>query len=90
MDRNVYQYDDRFIAPCFGYRGAEDYYESNAAKHFLVERMLWIPGECYTAIDWPRLPMIEAVPAYCGRRLSSETRARYDGKYYKRTFSIKG
>jgi uncharacterized protein len=70
--RNVYQYDDCFIAPRFGYRGAEDYYESNAAKHFLagISRPTlilhalddpWIPGECYTAIDWPRLPMIEAV-----------------------------
>jgi uncharacterized protein len=70
--RNVYEFDDRFIAPLFGYRDAEDYYESNAAKHFLagIEKPAlilhalddpWIPGACYSAVDWPCLPMIEAV-----------------------------
>jgi predicted alpha/beta-fold hydrolase len=70
--RNVYEFDDRFIAPRFGYRDAQDYYESNSAKHFLagiarptlILQALddpWIPGVCYTTIDWPRLPMIEAV-----------------------------
>ncbi len=70
--RNVYEFDDRFIAPLFGYRDAEDYYETNAAKHFLagISRPTlivhalddpWIPEACYRAIDWPRLPMIEAV-----------------------------
>ncbi|MCI0598134.1 MAG: alpha/beta fold hydrolase [Beijerinckiaceae bacterium] len=70
--RNVYEFDDRFIAPRFGYRDAPDYYERNAAKHFLgniarpslILHALddpWIPAACYTAIDWPRLPMIETV-----------------------------
>lgn len=70
--RNVYEFDDRFIAPRFGYRDAMEYYESNAAKHFLagIARPTlilhalddpWIPADCYTAIDWPRLPIIEAV-----------------------------
>lgn len=70
--RNVYEFDDRFIAPRFGYKGALDYYESNAAKYFLggIARPTlilhalddpWIPGSCYTAIDWPRMPMIGAV-----------------------------
>ncbi|MGH6834461.1 MAG: YheT family hydrolase [Methylocella sp.] len=70
--KNVYEFDDRFIAPRFGYRDAPDYYESNAAMHFLagISRPTlilhalddpWIPAACYTAIDWPRLPMIEAV-----------------------------
>jgi len=70
--RTVYEFDDCFIAPRFGYRGARDYYESNAAKHFitriarptLILHALddpWIPADCYTAIDWSRLPMIEAV-----------------------------
>src|ERR1700732_4425652 len=58
--RNVYEFDDRFIAPRFGYRDAQDYYESNAAKHFLARitrPMLvlhalddpWIPAASYTA-----------------------------------------
>ena len=70
--RNVYEFDDRFIAPLFGYRGAEDYYETNAAKNFLagIQRPTlilhalddpWIPEACYRAIDWSRLSMIEAV-----------------------------
>jgi uncharacterized protein len=70
--RNVYEFDDRFIAPLFGYRDAEDYYETNAAKNFLagirkptlILHALddpWVPGACYGAVDWPRLPMIEAV-----------------------------
>ena len=69
--RNVYEFDDCFIAPRFGYRDAQDYYESNAARHFLagiarptlVLHALddpWIPAACYTAIDWSRLPMIDA------------------------------
>ena len=70
--RNVYEFDDRFIAPRFGYRDAQDYYENNAAKHFLASIARptlvlhalddpWIPAACYTEIDWSRLPMIEAV-----------------------------
>jgi len=70
--RNVYEFDDRFIAPRFGYRDAQEYYECNAAKNFLSGIGLptliihalddpWIPGECYSAVDWQRLPMIEAV-----------------------------
>lgn len=68
--RNLYEFDDRFVAPHFGYRGAQDYYESNAAKNFLVGASLptlilhalddpWVPAESYTAIDWSNLPMIE-------------------------------
>lgn len=70
--RNVYEFDDHFIAPRFGYRNALDYYESNAAKHFLARIARpalilhalddpWIPATCYAAIAWPRLPMVEAV-----------------------------
>src|ERR1700730_9993872 len=70
--RNVYEFDDRFIAPRFGYRDAQDYYESHAAKHFLAGVTVptlvlhalddpWIPATCYTAINWSRLAMIEAL-----------------------------
>lgn len=70
--RNVYEFDDLFIAPRFGYRDAADYYESNAAKNFLASIAQptlilhalddpWIPGDCYTAIDWLGLPEIKPV-----------------------------
>jgi predicted alpha/beta-fold hydrolase len=78
--RNVYEYDDRFIAPRFGYRDAQEYYETNAAKNFLSGIALptlilhalddpWIPGESYTAVDWQRLPVIEAVLPSSGGHL---------------------
>ncbi|HXY58501.1 MAG TPA: alpha/beta fold hydrolase [Methylocystis sp.] len=68
--RNVYEFDDRFIALHFGYRGAPAYYEANASRRFLagVKRPTlimhalddpWIPPACYTEVDWSRLPMIE-------------------------------
>lgn len=69
--RNVYEFDERFIAPRFGYKDARDYYESNSAKRFLagiarpalIVHALddpWIPAACYAAVDWRGLPMIEA------------------------------
>ena len=78
--KTVYEFDDRFIAPRFGYRDAQDYYESNAAKNFLssiarptlVLHALddpWIPAACYASIDWPRLPVIEAVLTPTGGHL---------------------
>lgn len=69
--RTVFEFDDRFIAPRFGYRDAPDYYESNASKNFLAGIKAptlilhalddpWIPAACYHAIDWAVLPSIEA------------------------------
>ncbi|MGD9542664.1 MAG: YheT family hydrolase [Methylocystis sp.] len=68
--RSVYEFDDRFVAPHFGYRDAQDYYQANAAKNFLAGARLptlilqasddpWIPADCYRAIDWSTLPAIE-------------------------------
>lgn len=68
--RTVFEFDDRFVAPLFGYRGAEAYYETNSAGAFLAGIGLptlivhalddpWIPQACYDAIDWARLPAIE-------------------------------
>jgi hypothetical protein len=68
--RSVYEFDDRFVAPHFGYRDAQEYYEANAAKNFLAGARLptlilqapddpWIPAACYRAVDWSKLPAIE-------------------------------
>jgi predicted alpha/beta-fold hydrolase len=75
--RSVYEFDDLFVAPHFGYRDAPDYYEANAAKNFLAGANLptlilqalddpWIPAQCYMAIDWSTLPAIQPVLAQGG------------------------
>jgi len=68
--RNVYEFDDRFVAPRFGYHNASEYYQANESRRFLPDITAptlivhalddsWIPRACYQAIDWARLPMIE-------------------------------
>lgn len=68
--RSIYEFDDRFVAPCFGFRDANDYYDQNSSRHFLhgVDRPTlvvhamddpWIPAESYAAIDWARLANVE-------------------------------
>lgn len=68
--RSVFEFDDRFIAPLFGYRDAEDYYRSNSSRALLPGVTLptlvvhalddpWIPRTCYDAVDWARLPTVE-------------------------------
>ncbi|SFK41033.1 YheT family hydrolase [Methylocapsa palsarum] len=83
--RSVFEFDDCFIAPRFGFKDALDYYESNSARRFLaaIERPVlilhalddpWIPAGCYTAVDWPRLPMIEALLSPHGGHLGFHSR----------------
>ena len=61
--RTVWDYDDRFIAPRYGFGGAEDYYERCRPSRFmpairvptLVLAALddpWIPGSLYEGFDW--------------------------------------
>ncbi len=56
--RNIYEYDDRIIAPANGFEGAEDYYRRCSSGQFLEAIALpallihakndpWIPGETY-------------------------------------------
>jgi predicted alpha/beta-fold hydrolase len=63
--RTVWEYDDQFIAPRYGFGDAEDYYERCRPTRFmggvriptLVLAALddpWIPGRLYQAYDWPR------------------------------------
>ncbi len=68
--RTVYEFDDTFLAPHFGYRDAPEYYEANRSSRFLPEIKTptlvvhafddpWIPPACYAAVDWSSLPRIE-------------------------------
>ncbi|HKU98727.1 MAG TPA: alpha/beta fold hydrolase [Vineibacter sp.] len=61
--RNVWDYDDRFIAPRHGFAGAEDYYDKNKAVRFMPAIRTptvviaaaddpWIPISIYRGFDW--------------------------------------
>ncbi len=60
---NVWEYDDRFIAPRHGFAGAEDYYDKNKAVRFMPAIRTptlviaaaddpWIPISVYRGFDW--------------------------------------
>jgi predicted alpha/beta-fold hydrolase len=61
--RSVYEFDERWVAPRNGFRGADDYYERCSAIRFLpaiaVPALIihalddpWIPGTTYRDVDW--------------------------------------
>jgi uncharacterized protein len=67
--RTVWDYDDVFIAPRYGFASAEDYYERCRPTRFmagirvptLVMSALddpWIPGALYRAYDWASNPSL--------------------------------
>ena len=67
--RTVWDYDDVFIAPRYGFASAEDYYERCRPTRFmggigiptLVLAALddpWIPGTLYRAYDWAANPSL--------------------------------
>lgn len=83
--RTIFDFDDRFIAPRFGFRDAAHYYAENSSGRFLaaVRRPTlvlhavddpWIPADCYDAIPWSRLPAIEAILTQGGGHLGFHER----------------
>ena len=72
--RSVFDYDDRFISPRYGFRGAEDYYSLCAPKQFMPEIRVstmvlaagddpWIPIEHYRDFKWSDNPwLLPVVP----------------------------
>jgi predicted alpha/beta-fold hydrolase len=75
--RTVFEYDDLFISPRYGFRGAEDYYSLCAPLHFMPEirvptMMLaacddpWIPIEHYREFKWSDNPWLLPVTPETG------------------------
>lgn len=67
--RSVWEYDERFISPRYGFRGAEDYYALCAPLHFMPEIRVptmvlaagddpWIPVEHYREVKWADNPWL--------------------------------
>ena len=67
--RSVYDYDDRFISPRYGFRGADDYYGLCAPMHFMPEIRVptmvlaacddpWIPIDHYRGLKWSDNPWL--------------------------------
>ena len=67
--RTVQEYDDRFIAPRYGYRGVEDYYQLCAPLTYMPEVRVptmvlaaaddpWIPIEHYKSFKWRDNPWL--------------------------------
>jgi len=61
--KTVFEYDERFISPRYGFRGAEDYYELCTPINYMPEIRVptmvlaagddpWIPAEYYRDFDW--------------------------------------
>jgi hypothetical protein len=53
--RSVFDYDDRFISPRYGFRGAEDYYSLCAPQVFMPE--IRVPTMVLAACDDPWIPI---------------------------------
>ncbi len=76
--RSAWEYDDRFVAPRYGFKGADDYYELCAPRHFMPEIRVptlvlaacddpWIPIEHYRELKWADNPwLLPLMPATGG------------------------
>ncbi len=67
--RTVYDFDDRFVAPRFGFGDAETYYRRCAGMRFLPDIQVptlaiharndpWVPFGPYAAFDWRSAPRV--------------------------------
>ena len=78
--RTVREYDDRFISPRYGFRGADDYYELCTPLSYMPEIRVptlvlaasddpWIPAGYYRDFKWSDNPSLLAVMAEGGGHL---------------------
>jgi predicted alpha/beta-fold hydrolase len=59
--RTVREFDDAITAPCFGFRDAEEYYESAGAKKVIAQ--ICVPNLMITAEDDPFVPYVSFLAA---------------------------
>jgi uncharacterized protein len=59
--RTVREFDDAITAPCFGFRDAEEYYESAGAKKVIAQ--IRLPSLMITAEDDPFVPYVSFLAA---------------------------
>jgi predicted alpha/beta-fold hydrolase len=75
--RSVWEYDDRFIAPRYGFDGAENYYERCRPTRFMAGIRIptlvmaalddpWIPGALYRTYDWSNRSLTPLLPEHGG------------------------
>ncbi|WP_161973746.1 YheT family hydrolase [Hwanghaeella grinnelliae] len=75
--RTVYEFDEVFTAPRFGFEDAADYYDNCSARRFLdrieTPSLLveakddpWVPSASYDAVDWHALPHLHRLSAEGG------------------------
>jgi len=78
--RSVFEYDDRFISPRYGFRGADDYYGLCTPLIYMPEIRVptmvlaagddpWIPAEYYRDYNWADNPWLLPVMAEGGGHL---------------------
>ena len=67
--RSVREYDDRFIAPRYGFRGADDYYELCTPLSFMPE--IRVPTLVLAAGDDPWIPGASTIATSIGRTIRS-------------------
>ena len=51
---SIWEFDDRFTAPLFGFGNADNYYDTQSAKRFLP--LIRVPALIVTAVDDPLVP----------------------------------
>lgn len=70
--RSVWDYDDVFIAPRYGFGTAQTYYDRCRPTRFMADIRVptlvlaalddpWIPGALYKAYDWPSNPSLSPI-----------------------------
>lgn len=97
--RSVWEFDDRFIAPRFGFDGAEGYYAQSSAMVLLdritVPTLLihaeddpWVPVAPYRGLDWSRLPKLHLALTRSGGHVGFHIRDGWESWHDRRIVEV--